>query len=205
MQKQEMGLDALKEVIHMGTANAATALSEILNQKVMINVPDAKLIPLNQVAKHLGGASTPIIGVYFLSSGELISRILLIFDQETGHKLASVLTGDNAATDKPLTDIEKSSIMEVGNIVANSYINTLANLFNIRLFPSVPYYAEDMLGAVIDFLLIEISEVADYSLMLDTEMHIESFKLRTNLVIFPDEKFLNRLFEKLNITNLQEK
>lgn len=205
LNEKEISMDALKEVINIGTARAATSLSEILNQKVMINVPEIKLLPIEEISGQLGGDTKPIIGVYFQTSGELESRILLLFSKDTGHDLAALLTGEKEATKDQLIDMEKSSIMELGNIIANSYINALSELMEFKLFPSIPYFAEDMLGAVIDFLLIEISQVADYSLILKTEMWVESIKLKGNFLIFPDEKFLNILFEKLHIQKLTQK
>jgi chemotaxis protein CheC len=197
-------MDALKEVVNIGTGQAATSLSEILNQKVLINVPEVNLIPIEEVPEQLGGANKNIIGVYFQTSGELESRILLIFQQEAGRTLSSLLTGEKKPSAEQLDDMEKSSIMEVGNIIANSYINALSELLDIKLFPSIPYYAEDMLGAVIDFLLIEISQVADYSLLLKTNMRAESLDLMGNFIIFPDENFLTKLFEKLKLKQITE-
>lgn len=201
---EKLNMDALKEVVNIGTAQAATSLSEILNQKIMINVPEIKLIPIENISEELGGANKTIIGVYFQTSGELESRILLVFQKDVGHSLASLLTGNKTKEIENLEDVSKSSIMELGNIIANSYINALSELLDIVLYPSVPYYAEDMLGAVIDFLLIEISQVADYSLLLKTDMHSESIEFKGNFVIFPDDKFLNTLFEKLKIKKLLE-
>jgi chemotaxis protein CheC len=199
---KDISMDALKEVVNIGTGQAATSLSEVLNQKVMINVPQVSLVPIEEVSKQLGGNQTPIVGVYFQTTGELESRILLIFSQETGHTLASLLTG-NPKRKSELDDIEKSSIMELGNIITNSYINAMSQLLDIKLYPSIPFYAEDMLGAVIDFLLIEISQVADYSLLLKTEMMVESANLNGSFIIFPDENFLNKLFEKLGVKKLE--
>jgi chemotaxis protein CheC len=199
--EKEISIDALKEVVNIGTGQAATSLSEILNQKIMINVPEAKFVPLDQISEQLGGNERIIIGVYFQTTGELESRILLLFSRETGHKLASLLTGNKTNGKAPLGELEQSSIMELGNIIANSYINAMSQLLNIKLYPSVPFYAEDMLGAVIDFLLAEISQVADYSLLLKTKMMAESVDLNGSFVIFPDDVFLKKLFGKLGIDN----
>ena len=197
--EKEISIDALKEVVNIGTGQAATSLSEILNQKIMINVPEAKFVPLEQISEQLGGSDKQIIGVYFQTTGELESRILLIFERETGHNLATMLTGNKPPMNEPLGDLERSAIMELGNIIANSYINAMSQLLGIKLYPSVPFYAEDMLGAVIDFLIVEISQVADYSLLLKTKMIAESVDLNGSLIIFPDETFLKRLFAKLGI------
>ena len=46
---KDMSMDALKEVVNIGTGQAATSLSEVLNQKVMINVPQVSLVPIEEV------------------------------------------------------------------------------------------------------------------------------------------------------------
>ncbi|MBP2033226.1 chemotaxis protein CheY-P-specific phosphatase CheC [Clostridium algifaecis] len=42
-------IDALKEVANIGTGNAATALSQLLNKKVDMNVPFINIVPLEKI------------------------------------------------------------------------------------------------------------------------------------------------------------
>lgn len=197
--EQEIKNDALAEVINVGTGQAATALSQILSQKVLINIPEIKFIPLENVSESLGGSDREIVSIFFNINGDLGGKILLVFDRTKCHYLTSLFVGEKAIKEEILSDIDQSCIMEIGNIIANSYLNGMAGLLDMTLLPSVPYFAEDMLGAVIDFLLIEISEISEYALFINTEMKIESEDLKGFLVIFPDEKFLVKIFQKLGI------
>lgn len=194
--------DALREVIHIGTGQAANALSQMLSQKVIINVPDIRLTPLDQVAARLGGHDRRVVGLYFSIDGDLGGRILIIFRQDYGHKMASILMGGEKIEEEQLSDMNQASMMEMGNIIANSYLNGLAGLLDMKLMPSVPYYAEDMLGAVIDCLLIEIGRVADHALLIDTELLVEGENIKGSFLVFPDEKFLGEIYGKLGIDNL---
>jgi len=191
--------DALKEVINIGTAQAANALSEMLNKKISINIPDMKLLPLAEVPQHLGGAETPIVGIYFQINGPLGGRIFLIFDKPGGHRLATLLTGNTAMLEGELDELGVSALMELGNILSNSYINAIANLLDVSISPSVPYFSEDMLGAAIDYLLIEISQVADSAILFTTDIMVESENLKGNFLVFPDAKFMARISEKLGL------
>lgn len=197
--KSEIKTDALLEVVNVGTGQAATALSQLLGQKVLINVPDMQMVSLSDVPGHLGGPERPIVGIYFTINGDLGGRILLLFAQESGHRLASMLTGEGNGSTMTLDEISRSSIMEMGNIIANSYLNGMAGLLDMSLLPSIPFYAEDMLGAVVDYLLIEIAEVADYALIINTQMSIESIDLAGSFLVFPDEVFMKKIFDKLGI------
>lgn len=193
--------DALMEVLHIGTGQAANALSQMLSQKVIINVPNIQLVPLEQVSARLGGHDRHVVGLYFRIDGDLGGRILIIFQKDYGHKMASILMGEKIE-EKILSDMNQASMMEMGNIIANSYLNGLAGLLDMKLMPSVPFYAEDMLGAVIDCLLIEIAQVADHALLINTELLVENENIKGSFLVFPDKKFLGEIYKKLGIDSL---
>lgn len=194
--------DALLEVTNIAAAQAATALSQMLMQKVSINVPSLRMLPIEEVSGALGGSESPVVGMYFGITGEMSGRILLVFDKKSGHALASHLTGNPVTKEGALEEMDRSALMEMGNIIANSYLNGLAGLLDIKLFPSVPYYAEDALGAVVDTLLIELAMVAEKVLLIDNEMAIEKENLKGSFLVFPDEEFLFKIFEKLGLRHI---
>jgi chemotaxis protein CheC len=198
--EKDIKLDALQEVFNIGTGQAANALSALMSQKVLINIPSINLVPIEKVTEHLGGSKELIVGVYFQIVGDLGGRIMLLFNQENAHKMASMLVGDPDIHEIKLSDVNMSSIMEMGNIIANSYLNALAGLLDMKLYPSIPYFAEDMLGAVVDFLLIELAEVADQALLINTEMEMESENIKGSFLVFPDDVFLTKIYDKLGIS-----
>ena len=51
----EMQLDALREIGNIGSGNAATALSSMLERSVNIAVPTIKVLDYNAVVETLGG------------------------------------------------------------------------------------------------------------------------------------------------------
>ncbi|MBN1824099.1 MAG: chemotaxis protein CheC [Endomicrobiales bacterium] len=197
--KEDIKTDALLEVLNIGAGQSATALSEILRQKVLINVPDLKFLPIDKVTESLGGAEQKIVGIYFQINGDITGKMLLLFDQKTGHMLAEILTGDKTKREGKLSDIDMSAMMEMANIIANSCLNGLAGLLDMRLMPSIPYYAEDELGAVIDFLLIEMAIVSELAMLVNTEMSTEKGNIKGSLLVFPDDTFMNKIFERLEL------
>ena len=51
---QALQLDALREVSNMGAGHAATALSQMTNTRIMINVPRLQVTPLEAVPEIMG-------------------------------------------------------------------------------------------------------------------------------------------------------
>ena len=48
-------LDALKEIGNIGAGNSATALSQVINRRIDMNVPKVALVPLEAVPDLVGG------------------------------------------------------------------------------------------------------------------------------------------------------
>lgn len=58
----ETYLDVLKEIGNIGAGNAMTALSQMLNCKVDMKVPQVKLLDFNEVGALMGGEEQVMIG-----------------------------------------------------------------------------------------------------------------------------------------------
>ena len=60
----ETYLDVLKEIGNIGAGNAMTALSQMLNCKVDMKVPQVKLLDFNEVGALMGGEEQVMVGVF---------------------------------------------------------------------------------------------------------------------------------------------
>lgn len=85
--------------------------------------------------------------------------------------------------------------MELGNVLTNSYLNAMAEMMDMKILLSVPYYSSDFLGAVIDLILIEIAEVSDYALLMKTDITLEDVKLTGNFMFFPDTPSFDKILK----------
>jgi chemotaxis protein CheC len=160
-------LDALKEVSNIGMGHAATALSQMIGQTVSLRVPHVTITEISRVPDCLGGAEKLMVGITLQILGDARGSILLLFPQESAHHLLCSLLGSKGKG-LVLNEISVSALKEVGNILASAYLSALGNLLNITLIPSVPQLAYDMAGAVIDYVLIELSQAGDLALMVET-------------------------------------
>lgn len=162
--------DALKEVFSIGAGNAATALSQMLKQKIGIRIPEVGLMPLDRVTDVFGGAEILVTAVYSRLLGDAQGVILLSFRQDTAKEFAGLLLlGPSAEGNKMLEELSQSAIKEVTTIICGAYLTALAKLLSMRLLVSVPGFAFDMAGAIVDNILIETAKDVDYSIIINTE------------------------------------
>jgi chemotaxis protein CheC len=193
-------LDALREVINIGTGHAANALSKLIDQKINVEVPDVSLVPLTKVPELMGGHDLPIVGLYFKFYGGISGNILLFLPENVTDALLDFLTAGVPVGDAAEKEaMQESALLELGNIVANSYLNAIAEMMDTKIFISVPYYSRDQLGAMIDVLLIQIAEAADHALLMETLIESTEKKLKGNIAIFLEEDSLGVVFENIGL------
>ena len=64
-------LDALREVANIGAGHAATALSHMTSQRIMISVPQVNIAPLEDVPNQIGATEEPVAAVLMRMMGDL--------------------------------------------------------------------------------------------------------------------------------------
>ena len=166
----EEQLDALREISNIGMGHAATALSQLIGETVFLRVPRVTVTDIAQVPDLLGGAEKVVAGITLQILGDARGNILLIFPRDSAQRLLARLLGSE---EKGLlfNELGASTMKEVGNILASAYLSAMGSLLHLTLIPSVPSLACDMAGAVVDYVLIELSAAGDLALMVETEFH----------------------------------
>ena len=169
-QLTEEHLDALREISNVGMGHAATALSQMVGQTIHLHVPQVTMTDIADVPDLLGGPEQVVVGITLQVRGDAQGNILLVFPLESAERMVCQLLGRDRVDDV-FDEMGISTVKEVGNILASSYLGAMGSLLNLSLLPSIPLLANDMAGAVIYFLLIELSEEGNQALMIETEFH----------------------------------
>lgn len=195
----EEHLDALREVSNIGVAHAATALSQLIGRSISLQVPKVLMTDITKVPEALGGAEKIVVGIYLQMLGDARGNILIILPRESALKLLSRLLPREKSEGTLLTELEISALKEVGNILASAYLNALGALMRKTLIPSVPVLSFDMAGAVIDYVLIELGEVGDLALMVETEFFGEDEKISGQFFLLPDPESLKVILTSIGV------
>ena len=67
------------------------------------------------------------------------------------------------------SELELSALNEIGNILAGSYLSSLADFTNLNMQPTVPALAIDMAGAILSYGLLQFGQMGDQALLIDTK------------------------------------
>ncbi len=174
-----------------GARNAATALSQILGRPLRLAVPWARVLPLEKVKEMAGGASRVVCALSLKVYGEARGNLLVVFRREQLPILLDLVvprahaSPTGAGDGHTLNDMERSALMEIGNILACAYLNALSHLLGVSLLPSIPGLAVDMVGAVTDHLLIELAALTDSAVVLASQVHEPASGLKGSIFFLP--------------------
>lgn len=198
---QPMQLDALREVANIGAGHAATALSQMTGQTIMISVPEINIAPLEEVPPTLSDPEEPVAAVLMHMLGDLAGHTLLVFPKPTAHELAQQLTRRPGSPNGTLTPLEQSALKEAGNILSGAYMNALSDFMGLMLLPSPPSLAIDMSKAVLSTAYLQFGADYDYVFCVETEFHIHEVgtKLRGFFLLLPDPPSLRALLRAVRL------
>lgn len=178
-------LDVLKEICNVGAGHAATALSQLIGRRIDLEVPRVIFENIQEVPRIAGGAETVVAGLYFRILGEARGIILMIFPEESAQGIVRLVCHGRETPD--LEDpMSVSAMQETGNILTSAFLSAISQLSGLSLIPSVPGYARDMAGSILDLVLIELSRLADIALVIETVFCETGEGIRGHFFLLPD-------------------
>ncbi|MDP9017540.1 MAG: chemotaxis protein CheC [Candidatus Eremiobacteraeota bacterium] len=138
LKLNELQKDALKEVGNIGAGHAATALSQLLNTKINLTEPRIDVIKFRDLATRVGHENRVIAALHMYVRGEAPGQMVVIFDREQALEFVNVFIKRIIGDIQMFDSIVDSTLKELGNIIAGSYLTAIIQLTGINLLPSVP-------------------------------------------------------------------
>lgn len=191
--------DVLKEIGNVGAGNSATALSQIINRRIDMEVPRVSIVPLSEVPELVGGPDKMVVGVFLRVYGKAPSNILFLMPKESAFYLVDMLMGKNNGDTKNLDFMDESALMEIGNILSGAYLNALYSFTNISLLPSIPALAMDMAGAILSVVLVQLGQMGDHALVIETEFKTDDDGIRGHFFLVPDSGSLDIILSAVGV------
>lgn len=194
-------LDAIREVANIGAGHAATALSQMTGQTIMINVPQINVAAMEEVPPNIIGPEEPVAAVLMSMLGDLTGRTLLVFPMPTATRLAELLLRRPHPEGTELSELEQSALKEAGNILCGAYMNALSEFMGLMLLPSPPSFAIDMSRAVLTTAYLQFGSDRDYVFCVETEFHMKESDeyLRGFFLLLPDVPSLRAILRAVGL------
>lgn len=192
-------LDSLKSVSVEGARAAQRALCQMTSLPVELEVRRVQPVAFPDVPAILGGSESPVVGIHLKVYGDIRANVLLAMPPSSALRVMAALFPPGRGSLDGLEELERSGLLELGNVVTCAYLGALSSALRKSLIPSVPVFAHDMAGAVVDVLLIEMGQRGDAALVLQSEIRSGS-DLEGHLLLMPDPASLPDILAALRET-----
>jgi chemotaxis protein CheC len=136
----ELQQDAMVEFLNIGMGRAASVLSEMMGEEVLLSIPFVDLMSCHDAAGFImEKACDRIIAVLQKFSGLCWGDTMLVFPEEKSLELVRSLFKDTDTTPlKVMTDMEQEALMEIGNIILNACIGSISDILHIDVSSTLP-------------------------------------------------------------------
>jgi len=174
--------DALTELINVGFGRAAASLSRITGYRVLLDVPNVAVYPMDQLQ---GVLATMVHGevatVHQVFTGPVAGDAFLALDARAAALLKELLTNEPALPLR-LDASTQEVVTEVGNVLLNACLGTFGNLLKVHVSFSVPKLSIDSLGFVLDSVTVGQQELR-YALVVHAGLRLREGTVRSYLII----------------------
>ncbi|MDW0115712.1 chemotaxis protein CheC [Sporosarcina thermotolerans] len=198
----DMHLDVLKEIGSIGAAHAATSLSQLLDKKIEMLVPNVSFVSFDEMFDLAGGSERIVVGILQKIEGDLSGNMFYLLPLDSANQLTKRLVGETSIDfhNSTISELAISAMQEVGNILAGSYLSALSDFTQLKIQPTVPSLSVDMVGAIISFGLIELSHYYDEAIVIDTQIIVEgSSSVDGHFFLLPNPEAYISLFRSLGV------
>ena len=197
-QVTETYYDVLKELGNIGAGNAMTALSQMLQTKVDMKVPQVRLLEFSEVGEMMGGEELIMVGVFLGVEGDITGSMMFMVEEQTARHLIQKITMGMLPSGSEFEEMGLSAMKEVGNIITGAYLNSLSTLTNLKIFPTPPALTVDMAGAILSVPAIQFGIFGDKILLIQSQFHDE-IQLDGYFILIPDMQSYAKILTSLGL------
>lgn len=190
-------IDAIREIVNIGIGRAAGQLQQMTGSHIHLQIPSIKIVPFDEITE----AGNTII------SGDTLSAVLLdfkgtfsgmsamVFPPDSAAALVMLLTGEREKSPE-LDAMRIEALKEVGNIIINAVMGSIANILSEHLTYSIPAYYE---GPMVNLAGLKRKGLRDECVLLArTNFLIEDLNIEGDILLILEIGSLDALVASIN-------
>ena len=188
-------LDALQELLNIGVGRAAGSLNQMIEKPIRLHIPFIQVGTREELTPHIQQIQqAPLSSVQLPFQGTFSGSAYLLFPTTSVATLITALIGDEEDSDT-MDSLREATLTEIGNIVLNGVMGSLANILHNRITYSVPFYQETSLQELLQPLS---ADSCDILLWAQTQFTIEDYAITGDIILMMGITDLGLLINTLN-------
>jgi chemotaxis protein CheY-P-specific phosphatase CheC/chemotaxis signal transduction protein len=194
-------LDSFRELGNMGAGNAGNSLSQILKEKVYLEIPPAEALSISELVDSFGKKNRKMI-VYMGSNGGLFqSNIFLMFTPTDMQNLLDHILDKGfkktIKNESDLTATEKEAMIKLLEMLVENYFKAVAEFLKINFEPPV-YKFFYILPKMLFEKLKRSSDDNLRAIVVETNMLVNTdFSMKGSFILLLGSDVIHNILERM--------
>ena len=183
MNIEELDIDALTELFNIGLHRAASSLSELTGQRILVDLPRLWICPIDETyARLVEFLDGDLATVHQIFKGSVTGDAVLVLDYASATRLTGLMTDGSVAVGGRLDQSAREVLAEVGNVILSSCLSSFGDMLHVAVTFSVPRMHVESLEGLLRSLQVE-SEELNYALLAATRFRLTEGEVGGYLMI----------------------
>jgi chemotaxis protein CheC len=191
-------VDAIRELINIGVGRAAGMLNDITGCTIHLKVPSIQIV---DIARFTDGTqndgNTPLSTVSLSFRGPMSGLAALVFPPESAALLVILMTRESEES-REMDAMRIETLKEVGNIIINAVMGSIANVLKQHLNYSLPDYQELGIRSLAKSLH---TKVDDRLVIANAHFQIEKTLIEGNIMLILELGSMDTLICSIHSVN----
>ena len=183
-------LQTVNELARAGATTVADNMSQLTGVETEMQITKINVIDGGDLGAHLGAEKQ--VGVNVPLKEQPYGSVLVLFDDESARRVASTMMGGIESDGGGYSDMERSAIREVGNIMTSGFIDGWANVLGRTIDISTPQLIRASGDEIADHC-VDPGE-HEIAMVFDATLHAPDADVEAKIYSFPDvEEFVSMI------------
>jgi chemotaxis protein CheC len=193
-------LELFNEMAKEGATTVSDHLNQLSGLETSIEVSKINLIDMADVRTHLGDEEQ--VGIYVQLKEPPYGYVLFMLDPHGSKRLAQGMVGDMGGptddADGLFTEMERSAMQEIGNIMTSGFIDGWANVLDATIDMSTPSFIYGRSSAIVDEMGGWPDE--EVAFVIDSTIVAADADVAVTVYTFPQLADLVKLIQRIDIS-----
>ena len=187
----KIDIRSLRDVNRLAKAGAetvATNLHQLSGIQTEMEITKINVIDIEDLGAHLGQDKMVGVNVPLLEPPH--GSVLVLFSDESAKRLAGTMLGESGTAGTGYSDMERSAIREVGNIMTSGFIDGWANVLGRTIDISTPQLLRAGGDDIVDHCVEAGNQ--EIAMLFDSTLKSSDADIEITIYTFPDiEEFVD--------------
>jgi chemotaxis protein CheC len=195
-----IGQSVIAEMANIGLGNATTSLATMTGKVFDMGVPDAKHLSLEELPLAFADSFDPYVGIYMPVEGEATGHMGFFLSWSSAQSLWRMLLGVAPESPDEISELDASSLIEVGNIINGSFLRALTDFANVNMMACPPVMSVDMMSAMLASMAVECASEDHFAISIRTEISDRDETFSGFFLMIPSVDGLAKMFANLGLS-----